>query len=424
MKLDTSHMRYLTDDDFKVLQGVEIGTRNHELVPTNLIHSLGGLRLLLATTRLIGDLAKLRLVSRLRNASYDGYRLMHTGYDYLALKTLLRAGSVYAVGSQIGVGKESDILSVSDNNGKQLVLKVHRLGRTSFKTVKNNRDYLKNRHASNWMYLSRLAAEKEYEFMVVLHQNGFLVPQPLGYSRHCVLMEWIEGEAMKHMRSHTNFRKLYSDLMKFIVKLGDHGLIHCDFNEFNIIIRSPETAKGMEYDFVVIDFPQCVSIEHADAREYFDRDVEGVRAFFSKKFRYAPKSDPMMLDTDGYGEGYRYAYPDFERDVKRVASLDVEVKASGYAKKTTGVQVSDLESAVKGMRLSTASEQDEERAESEEDEEDYSDDDSQEHSDEESEDDLPDATALAQENKRIVDAISLGSKALRMDKLGNYILDE
>lgn len=37
----------------------------------------------------------------------DGYRLTYGGYDYLALKTFAKRGTVYSVGNQIGVGKES-----------------------------------------------------------------------------------------------------------------------------------------------------------------------------------------------------------------------------------------------------------------------------------------------------------------------------
>lgn len=47
------------------------------------------------------------------------------------------------------------------------VLKIHRLGRISFRNVKQTRDYLKNRKCSNWLYLSRLSALKEYSFMQV-----------------------------------------------------------------------------------------------------------------------------------------------------------------------------------------------------------------------------------------------------------------
>lgn len=419
MKLDTSHMRYLTADDFKVLQAIEQGSRNHELVPTQMIHSIGGLKSPSGTNRAIGDLAKLKLVARLRNAKYDGFRLTYNGFDYLALKSMLNKNTLYSVGSIIGVGKESDIYSVSDPEGKQKVLKIHRLGRTSFRTVKNNRDYLKNRQTSNWMYLSRLAAHKEFEFMVTLYDNGFTVPQPFDYSRHSVMMEWIKGIPMKHLRKHDNYKALYSNLMNFIVKLANHGLIHCDFNEFNIIIRDKEEAVNHEFDFVVIDFPQCVSIEHTDAKVYFDRDVESIRSFFQKKFRYYPEHDPTMFDTEGYGEGYKYAYPNFKRDVSRVKSLDVEVQASGYAKKRTGNREDkDLEAAMKGMRVHDEGEEEDDLSEIDSDYEVDSEEDSIEEY--ESEEDLTDD----EENEKIIEALSTNNKPLKMDKLGNYILDD
>lgn len=47
-------------------------------------------------------------------------------------------------------------------------MKLHRLGRISFRAVKSKRDYLKHRSSYNWLYLSRLAALKEYAFMKVI----------------------------------------------------------------------------------------------------------------------------------------------------------------------------------------------------------------------------------------------------------------
>lgn len=419
MKLDTSHMRYLTADDFRVLQAIELGSRNHELVPTQMIHSIGGLKSPSATNRALGDLAKLKLVLRLRNAKYDGFRISYSGYDYLALKLMLNRNSLYSVGSTIGVGKESDIYSVSDASGAQKVMKIHRLGRTSFKTVKNNRDYLKNKHTSNWMYLSRLAAEKEYQFMTILHDNGFNVPIPYDCSRHCVLMEWIPGYPMKHMKKYTNYKRLYSQLMQFIVQLACSGLIHCDFNEFNIIIR--QEGHGREFDFVVIDFPQCVSIEHPDAKFYFDRDVEGIRRFFERKFAYKPANDETMLDTDGFGEGYRYAYPNLKRDVVRVKELDGEVKASGWTKKKSK-EAADLEAAVEGMRsMGLESGEESENEEDNEDEEDEEEEEDENDSYSDFSEVDSEGEAEARENEQIVAALSAGEN-LRMDALGNYIV--
>ena len=48
-------------------------------------------------------------------------------------------GSVHSVGNMIGVGKESDVYIVSDENDVSCVMKLHRLGRTSFRKVKEKR---------------------------------------------------------------------------------------------------------------------------------------------------------------------------------------------------------------------------------------------------------------------------------------------
>ena len=52
---------------------------------------------------------------------------------------------------------------------------------------------------------------------------------------------------------------LYSNLMDLIVRFAHAGLIHGDFNEFNILIRR-ESGEP-----VVIDFPQMVSTSHMNA---------------------------------------------------------------------------------------------------------------------------------------------------------------
>lgn len=53
--------------------------------------------------------------------------------------------------------------------------------------------------------------------------------------------------------------RLYSTLMDIIVRFAHAGLIHSDFNEFNILIRRDSGEP------VVIDFPQMVSTSHENA---------------------------------------------------------------------------------------------------------------------------------------------------------------
>lgn len=80
---------------------------------------------------------------------------------------------------KIGVGKESDVYLVRTEENKLLILKLARLGRTSFKTVKNNRDYLRKQCHFNWLYLSKIAAQREFKYMECLYKNGFPTPVPV-----------------------------------------------------------------------------------------------------------------------------------------------------------------------------------------------------------------------------------------------------
>ncbi|KAL0635644.1 Serine/threonine-protein kinase rio2 [Maublancomyces gigas] len=347
MKLDTHAIRYLTSEDWRVLTAVEMGSKNHEVVPTSLIAQISGLRGASGVNKSISAIAKVGLIAKVKNAKYDGYRLTYGGLDYLALHSFSKKKSVYSVGNQIGVGKESDIYVVADDTGKQYVLKIHRLGRISFRTVKTNRDYLRKRNSGSWMYMSRLAAMKEYAFMKILYENGFPVPTPIDQARHCIVMELIDAFPLRQLSTVSDPSTLYSSLMELILRFASMGLIHGDFNEFNILVHE-DTLKP-----IVIDFPQMISTDHPNAKEQFDRDVQCIKTFFERRFRYT-------ADDDG---------PHWS-DIKRVGKLDIEVQASGFSKK----QWKDLEKYMKevaphGDNDSEGSNDDDDEGEEEEEEE-------------------------------------------------------
>ncbi|KTW28455.1 hypothetical protein T552_04127 [Pneumocystis carinii B80] len=307
VNLDIKSIRYLSQDDFRVLTAVEMGSKNHELVPTSLIVQISGLKGN-NEQKCISELARNGLISKVKNAKYDGYRLTYAGYDYLALKSFSKREYIYSIGNKVGVGKESDVYVVSDKTGKQMILKIHRLGRISFRSVKLKRDYLKNRKSASWMYMSRLAAKKEYTVMKVLYENKFPVPQPIDHARHCIIMEKIEAYPLHKIDNIVHPEKLYITLMQLIVKLANYGLIHGDFNEFNILVYE----NG---DPIMIDFPQMISIDHFNSEEYFNRDVQCIKKYFQKKFRF--ESDYI---------------PIFHKDVKRENNLDAQIKAEGFSK--------------------------------------------------------------------------------------------
>lgn len=143
-KLNVSLIRYLTPEDFRVLTAIEMGMKNHELVPGPMAASIANLQHG-GVHKLLRELCKHKLLSYERGKRYDGYRLTNAGYDYLALHSLTKRNVVASFGNQIGVGKESNIYIIADPEGNEICLKLHRLGRVCFRKVSEKRDYHKHR---------------------------------------------------------------------------------------------------------------------------------------------------------------------------------------------------------------------------------------------------------------------------------------
>ena len=86
-------------------------------------------------------------LSSLNNSLYnssptdDGYRLTNLGYDYLALKTLVKRNMIHSFGNQIGVGKESDVYVVGTEDHQQLCLKIHRYSQAHINIDNGDADF-------------------------------------------------------------------------------------------------------------------------------------------------------------------------------------------------------------------------------------------------------------------------------------------
>eukprot|EP01064_Diplonema_japonicum_P038562 TRINITY_DN9385_c0_g1_i1.p1 TRINITY_DN9385_c0_g1~~TRINITY_DN9385_c0_g1_i1.p1 ORF type:complete len:499 (+),score=135.38 TRINITY_DN9385_c0_g1_i1:2396-3892(+) len=313
VRFDPSLLRYLDEEDFRVLAAVELASRNHELAPAMLVEKIAGLKAGGARKRLRWLLKHNFLMHECK--FYDGYRMNYMAYDYLAMRTFVKRKSMDAVGNKVGVGKESDIYCVRNEDGRELILKIQRLGRTSFRTVKNNRDYKNGRalRGESWFYISRLAAMKEFSFMKALHAEGFPVPEPIDQNRHCIVMSKVDGYPLRSVAELRHPQKVFKNAIDLIIKFAKYGLIHGDFNEFNLMITDEE-------ELVVIDFPQMTSTNHPNATMLFNRDVKCVHDFFRRKFK---------ID-------FEYI-PELHVDTERQESLDKQVMATGYNKKDEAV---------------------------------------------------------------------------------------
>jgi len=290
VKLDPDIIKYLEANDYRVLTSIEMGMKNHELVPTTLIETISGIRS--GCYKILQKLHKAKLILH-ESKPFDGYTLKYSGYDCLAIRTFIKRGVLTGMGSIIGMGKESDIWEATDADGKQLVIKLHRLGRTSFRRIKEKRDYHRHRKNASWLYLSRLSALTEYSYMKVLPADLLRIPEPIDHNRHAVLMTRVDGVVLNHIKKMNQPNLVYTQCMDMIVKLAEHGIIHCDLNEFNLLIDK----KGK---LTLIDFPQMVSTNHPHAQELFDRDVKCITTFFGRRFNYASNVLPILSKCEAH----------------------------------------------------------------------------------------------------------------------------
>lgn len=144
-------------------------------------------------------------------------------------------------------------------------------------------------------------------------------------------MSLVDGDTLCHiqrMTSQAEIAKLFQLTLDVLVKFAQNGLIHGDYNEFNLMVDSTG-AK-----LTVIDFPQCISSHHPNASAYFNRDVECLYAYFHK---LAEKSYEENLRDREEGDMHEekmlnvsdYPMPVLE-DIQITKRLDHEIKTKGH----------------------------------------------------------------------------------------------
>jgi len=277
--------RTLENEDLRVLQIVETAMSEHEFVPKEQVAKFSKLSLERDVDFRITRLSKLGLIYQMRGA-YVGYTLNYAGYDCLAINALVKGGIIDAFGKSLGVGKEADVFDALNSKGERIAVKFHRLGRISFRQTRRTRGYTPQ-HVG-WLYQSRLAAEKEYEALSLLHPCKVAVPKPVSQTRHVVAMGMIEGAELAHWRRipkpGTILKKILCNVRKAYLKAG---VVHADLSEYNIMLKP---NRGI----LIIDWPQYVTKNHPNAEQLLSRDVQNVLQYFRRKHKLAAELDKSL----------------------------------------------------------------------------------------------------------------------------------
>lgn len=245
--------------------------KRYQWVPLDLLKRDLGLSLSEVTYRL-GRLMERGMV-RYDIVPYEGYTLVSTGYDAMALATLTRRGTISALGCQIGEGKESVVYEALGLT--QVALKFHHVGQRSFSHVRVSREYLPEQGHCPWIFASRYSAEREYEALRLLHPE-VSVPLPVDSNRHVVVMEYIDGVNLNRCELEDP-KPIMEEILDEVARMYRKGVIHADLSEFNVMIRDGRP--------VLIDWPQWVDTTHPNATEILIRDIGNIIRYFSRKYK-------------------------------------------------------------------------------------------------------------------------------------------
>jgi len=267
----------LVEEDFKVLAALEKGLADHEYVPLRVLERLSGMyeeRLQLVLRKL----HDLKLIKRETVGGEKMYRLTYLGYDMLALRALVKADVIEALGSKVGTGKESEIYLGLARGGVQVAVKFLRIGKTSFRQTARVRVWTRDGSLS-WYTQSKVAAEREYRALKKLVEFKAQVPVPVGYNRHVVVTEFIDGIELFRRPPLESPEEVLDKIVETIaVAYHRAQIVHGDLSEYNVLIR-----KGDEAPFI-IDWPQYVYRDDPSSTELLKRDVYYIAKFFNRVY--------------------------------------------------------------------------------------------------------------------------------------------
>ncbi len=271
MGVAAEQIRTLHKYEKTILLALERGMKRYAWVPLEQLRTTTNLAESEITYRLS------RLIAwgmvRFNPVPYDGYALVFGGYDALALATLTHKGTISALGSQIGEGKESvvhDALGLGP-----VAIKFHRVGGRSFSSARLNRDYMPEEGHCPWLIASRKSAEREFEALTALHPK-VSVPLPIDQNRHTVVMALINGQNLNRCRLEAP-QEILEDVLENTHLAYKAGVIHADLSEYNILIEDGRV--------VLIDWPQWIATDHPNAGAIIGRDVDNILAYFLRKYQ-------------------------------------------------------------------------------------------------------------------------------------------
>ena len=266
--------------DYVILKTIYKNSSNYGYIPYSVLLEESGL-LNKELDETLTKLYNLRLISKEKVTNKIGYRLTFSGLDILAIKKLYTDKILKSLGIVIGEGKESNVYFGYNFSDDTVIVKFHRVGKTSYKNIRKIRGIT---YKKNWIEITVENAEREYEALKCVSDNYGFVPKPYGYAYNAVVMEYIQGNEL-YRTSLSDPGSILQEILSTIRIAYNYcnKIVHGDLSEYNVIVNE----EGKAY---VIDWPQW----QRGNEDLLLRDLTNILYYFTKKYDIYKSLDDVI----------------------------------------------------------------------------------------------------------------------------------
>ena len=282
-------LKSLRDEEWRTLAGMERSTAGYGTPDLGRLSRMSRLppdRIMFATDAL----EKKGLVKRRGR----GYVLTREGVEVMALKDYVKKDLIFALGAVIAKGKESDVYEALTEEGTAYALKLYKIGRISFTSVRKKR-VRESAEFRSWMTANYDAAKREYHALRKLEGLSPAFPKAIAYSRSTVLLEELSGVRLSQRPYLVDPKKTLLMVIESVrIAYLKSGLVNADLSEYNILTDGASIW--------LIDWPQAVDAGHPNSVELLTHDVKAVAAFFSRAYAVEVDADRAFQYVRGESE--------------------------------------------------------------------------------------------------------------------------
>jgi RIO kinase 2 len=279
-------LKSLKEEEWRTLAGLERSTTGYGTPDLGRLSRMS--RLPLDRVRFATDeLEKKGLASR----RGQGFVLTREGVEVMALKDYVKKDLIFALGAIIAKGKESDVYEALTEEGTVYALKLYKIGRISFTSIRKKR-VRESAEFRSWMTANYDAARREYDTLRKLEGLGPTFPKAIAYSRSTVLLQELSGVRLSqrpYLENPMGALKTIVESMR--TAFVEARLVNADLSEYNILTDGASVW--------LIDWPQAVDSGHPNSDELLRHDVNAVTTFFRRAYDVESDAERIFLYVRG-----------------------------------------------------------------------------------------------------------------------------